>query len=92
MKTMISIALNIILVVALIVMYVGHQISDHYYKEFTGFVLSGSSRQIQAGNSKLVSDILNEVHGKPTYGNLISIYEKLNKKESAEKHAPSDCE
>ena len=90
MKTKISIALNIILVISLIAIYVGHQVSDHYYKEFTGFVLSSSARQIQAGNSKLVSDILNEVHGRPTYGDLISIYEKLNAKTSAEQDAPSN--
>lgn len=77
MNTKISIALNIILVIALISMYIGHQASDHYYKEFTGFVLSGAARQIQAGNSKLVSDVLNEVHEGPTYGDLILITEKL---------------
>jgi hypothetical protein len=80
MKTKISIALNIILIVVLIAMYVEHRVSDHYYKEFTGFVLSSTAAQIQAGNSKLVSNVLNEVKGDPTYGDLISIYEKLNSK------------
>jgi hypothetical protein len=92
MKTWISIALNIILVGVVIAMYVGRQVSGHYYKEFTGFVLSSAARQIQAGNSKLVSDILNEVHGRPTYGDLISIYEKLNAKTSAEQEGASNGE
>jgi len=90
MKTKISIALNIILVVVLIAMYVEHQVSDQYYKEFTGFVLSSSAAQIKAGNSKLVSDVMNEVDGRPTYADLISIYEKLNTKKSAEQTVPSD--
>ena len=84
MKTKISIALNIILVVALIAMYAGHQVSDHYYKEFTGFVLRDSAIEIQAGNSKLVSDVLGAVHGRPTYRDLISIHERLNTNNPAE--------
>ena len=76
MKFKISIGLNIILAAALVVMHAGHQIHNHYYQEFTGSVLNQSAVQIQAGNSKWVGEVL-RVHGSPTYGDLISIYEAL---------------
>ncbi|CAN5900494.1 hypothetical protein BH11VER1_BH11VER1_11260 [soil metagenome] len=84
MKTNISIVLNIILVATLFMMYAVHEVRDHYYKEFTGFVLSSCAAQIEAGNSLMVRDVLNQVHGRPSYEDLTSIYRKLNAEKPAE--------
>ncbi len=90
MKTKISIGLNILLVGALGAMYLKHSLADHYYREFTGFVLRTSADQIKAGNSALVRDVLGDVHGRPSYGDLISTLGKLKTDKSAEQHAGSD--
>ena len=81
MKTKISIILNIVLVIALGMVVLGHALSDHYYKEFTGFVLRKSAEQVKAGHSDLVIQVLASVKGRPTYGDLISTLDKLKTKE-----------
>lgn len=81
MKFNISIILNIILLIALGMVVIGHAVSDHYYKDFTGIVLRTTAEQVKAGQSDLVVQVLSSVKGRPTYGDLISMLDKLKRKE-----------
>ena len=78
MKTKISIILNILLVIALGMVVLGHALSDHYYIEFTGFVIRKPAEQVKAGHLDLVIQVLGSIKGQPTYGDLISMLDKLN--------------
>ena len=89
MKTTISVLLNIVLVIVLGIVVLYQTISDHYYKEFTGFVLRKSAAQIEAGHSELVSQVLRNVKGRPTYGDLIQTLDKLKTKDAEQAVAPN---
>ena len=89
MKTKISIGLNILLIIALGIMWFDHTFKNHYYKEFTGFVLRKSAAQIEAGNEDLVRRVLSKVKGRPTYGDLISTLEKLKTEVAEQAVAPN---
>lgn len=78
MKLVVSISINIILLVSLGGLWLTHQLSDHYYRKYTGFVLRESAARIEAGKEPEVKEILRQVKGRPTYAELTSVFRKLN--------------
>lgn len=76
-----------VLVIAIITMCFLRYVEDHYYKEFTGFVLMEAATQIEAGNSEHVREVLSEVRGKPTRVDLVSIWQKLKTRKPIDQNA-----
>ncbi|BCU79090.1 hypothetical protein [Luteolibacter sp. LG18] len=76
MKTL-SIVLNVVLLIGLVIVYFNRSVEQHFYAEFTGMVLQESARQIEAGKSARVAEILKENRGRPTYAELVAMLQRL---------------
>jgi hypothetical protein len=92
MKLIFSIGLNVVLILLFGLYCLGHQLDDHYYKEFTGMVLRKCAEQIEAGNHQRVAKVLNETKGRPTHGDLSSMLQKMENQEPAKQSTAADAD